>query len=64
MWYAQSVRAPVRKRGATRSTVIHYSWHGARILIFLLVVVILGLGPFFSPFIGVKIGQEVSSFLR
>ncbi|KAJ7692428.1 hypothetical protein B0H17DRAFT_1061456 [Mycena rosella] len=58
MWYAQSARAPARTRGATRSTMIHYSWHGARILILLPVAVILGLGPFFSPFIGVKLGQE------
>ncbi|KAJ7915898.1 hypothetical protein B0H13DRAFT_1609981 [Mycena leptocephala] len=60
-WYAQSARPPARTRvgnGATRSSIIYYAWHCARILVFLPVAVILGLGPFFSPFVGVKIGQK------
>jgi hypothetical protein len=64
-WYAQSARPPARTRvgnGATRSSIIYYAWHCARILVFLPVAVILGLGPFFSPFVGVKIGQKVSWF--
>ncbi|KAJ7906465.1 hypothetical protein B0H13DRAFT_1619348, partial [Mycena leptocephala] len=38
--------------------VIYYAWHCAWILVFLPVAVILGIGPFFSPLIGIKIGRE------
>ncbi|KAJ6580541.1 hypothetical protein DFH09DRAFT_1029846 [Mycena vulgaris] len=61
LWYVQAARAPVRIRsgkGVARSNVLHYGWKCARILVFVPFAVILGLGPFFSPVIGVRRAQE------
>ncbi|KAJ7512002.1 hypothetical protein B0H11DRAFT_1699999 [Mycena galericulata] len=43
---------------STRSQALHYSWRCFRILILLPISVVMGLGPFFAPVIGVKLAQE------